>query len=331
LEEIVETRTRELRQARDAAESGSRAKSIFLSNVSHELRTPLNAIIGLSHLAQRGARDEATREKLGRVLDAARRLLDVLNDILSLSRLDAGALGLERRAFTLDVVMEEALRSHAESAEAKGLALHLRVEPDVQGVWQGYPEQMRQILNHFLSNAVKFTAAGSITVRASLTAPDQNALRLEVEDTGIGIRPEDQLRLFQDFTQADTGAARRYGGLGLGLAICRRLAALMGGEIGVFSTPGRGSRFWFTCRLDRTDSTPAGDGPDPDLDGDAADAALQLEKLLAQDDIHSVQVLREHHGQLVRLLGRERADRLRREVEAFDFPAALLTLREEDG
>lgn len=330
LEEVVEARTRELRLARDAAESASRAKSVFLANVSHELRTPLNAIIGLTHLAQRSAPEAATRNKLERVLESARRLLEVLNDILSLSRLDSGVLGLEMRVFTLDSLMEGTISQHADAARAKGLDLRLQVEPELQGAWQGYPEQIRQILNHFLSNAVKFTAAGAITIRARLARPDQGILLLEVEDTGIGIRPEDQVRLFQEFSQADTGAARRYGGLGLGLAICRRLAALMGGEIGVSSTPGRGSRFWCTCRLTRVDAAPPDTSADPDLDGDAADAALHLEQLLAQDDINSVQVLREHHGQLLRLLGQDRLERLRRQVESFDFPAALATLREED-
>ncbi|MBI5786396.1 MAG: PAS domain S-box protein [Rhodocyclales bacterium] len=252
LEELVASRTAELEIAKAAAESASRAKSSFLANMSHEIRTPMNAILGLTQLLRRASPTKEQAVRLSKIDEAAGHLLSIINDILDLSKIEAGHLAIEDTDFALDAILDHTRSLVAEQAKRKGL----QVTIDGDGVphWlRGDPTRLRQALLNFAGNAVKFTAHGSIALRARVVADDGNGLllRFEVEDTGIGIDPEVLPRLFEEFEQADVSNTRKFGGTGLGLAITRRLAQLMGGEVGVDSTLGRGSLFWFTARVGR--------------------------------------------------------------------------------
>jgi PAS domain S-box-containing protein len=236
--------------ARDKAEAAAGAKSAFLANMSHEIRTPMNAIIGLTHLLRRDSQDEMSRERLARVSDAARHLLEIINDILDLSKIESGKLVLEDADFALDAMLTRACALVAEQASEKGLELVIDTD-DLPRTLRGDPTRLSQAIVNLLSNAVKFTERGSITLRGSkLDASDGGILvKFEVQDTGIGIRPDRLQHLFNAFEQADSSTTRRYGGTGLGLAITRQLARLMGGDAGVSSEPGVGSRFWITAHL----------------------------------------------------------------------------------
>ncbi|MDE1948255.1 MAG: PAS domain S-box protein [Burkholderiales bacterium] len=242
----------ELSAARDQAEAANRSKSAFLANMSHEIRTPMNAVLGLTHLLARDIRDGLQRERLGKIDGAARHLLHVINDILDLSKIDAGKLTLEDIEFPSDRLLAQAFEMVAETAAAKGLELILDTD-HLPARLRGDPTHLAQALINLLANAVKFTEHGWVRLRAELLAEEGERLQLrfEVRDTGIGIAPERQGALFDAFEQADGSTTRRYGGTGLGLALTRRLARLMGGEAGVDSEPGRGSRFWFTAWVGR--------------------------------------------------------------------------------
>jgi PAS domain S-box-containing protein len=258
LEELVASRTAELTAARNAAEAANRAKSAFLANMSHEIRTPMNAILGLTHLMRRDRPAPEQVERLDKIEAATRHLLSILNDILDLSKIEAGRLELERVDFPLDSVLNQVRDLVADQAQAKGLALTV----DGGGLprWlKGDPTRLRQALLNYAGNAVKFTERGVIALRASLAEQDGDALlvRFEVQDTGIGLAPDKLPSLFEAFEQADSSTTRKYGGTGLGLAITRRLARLMSGDAGVESEPGRGSAFWFTARLRRGQEPPA--------------------------------------------------------------------------
>jgi signal transduction histidine kinase len=218
--------------------------------MSHEIRTPMNAIMGFTYLLRRAAPTEVQAKRLDIIAEAAGHLLAVLNDVLDLAKIESGKIELAHTSFSLQAVLEETLSLISIEAEAKGLA----VEADSGGlpdlVW-GDPTRVRQALLNYASNAVKFTHHGRIVLRAvrAQGSPDAQLVRFEVEDTGIGIASDIQARLFKAFEQADASITRQYGGTGLGLTITSRLAQLMGGEAGVDSQPGKGSTFWFTCRL----------------------------------------------------------------------------------
>ncbi len=240
----------ELAAARDAAEIANRAKSAFLANTSHEIRTPLNAIVGLTHLLRRGAPTPEQAERLAKIDAAAGHLLSIINDILDLSKIDAGRMELEQLDFSLSGVLDHVASLIADEAHAKGLSV--RVETDEVPPWlRGDPTRLRQGLLNYAGNALKFTERGGIVLRAALLEENGDWLlvRFEVQDTGIGIPPEKLSGLFRPFEQADASTTRRYGGTGLGLAITQRLAELMDGDAGAKSVPGRGSTFWFTARL----------------------------------------------------------------------------------
>ncbi len=240
------------RRQRDEAESASRAKSAFLANMSHEIRTPMNAIIGMNHLLRRSGLTPEQSERLDKIDAATRHLLAIINEVLDLSKIEAGRLQLQSADFHLSAVLDNVHSIIADAARDKGLAVD--VDRDAVPLWLcGDATRLRQALINYATNAIKFTERGRVALRAQLLEEqgDDLVVRFSVEDTGVGIAPADLARVFQAFEQGNASTASRHGGTGLGLAITERLARLMGGEVGAESTPGAGSTFWFTARLQR--------------------------------------------------------------------------------
>jgi len=266
LEDQVIVRTAELKAAKELAEKACLARNRFLANISHEIRTPMNAIVGLTHLLRRDARTPEETDRLGKVDAAANHLLGVISDILDISNVESDTLVLDQRDFALGAILDQ-VRSQTH-ADAQGRGLVLDIDPGEAPAWlRGDPLRLRQALYNYVANAIKFSENGRILLRVVVLDErrDSLLLRFDVEDNGIGVDSAEIPHLFHAFAQIDGSDTRRYGGTGLGLAINRHLAELMDGEVGVESRPGRGSRFWFTARLQRghgvmpaEDALPAG-------------------------------------------------------------------------
>ena len=363
LQKLVFARTAELALARDVAEAANRAKSIFLTTMSHELRTPMNVIMGMTDLALSRATDPQQIKWLNESQGSARQLLAIISNILDISRMEAEHLTLKVNDFSLAQLIDAALRAQGEAARAKGLGLSASIDPALPDLLLGDAPRLRQVLTNFIGNAVKFSERGQIAVRASAAEIDSHGvlLRIEVSDQGIGISPEERARLFQPYTQADGSSTRKHGGAGLGLIIAKRLAMLMDGEVGVDSTPGCGSTFWFTARLQRghgvmpgESATLAGAAPDSATDshGSPPDAVMtgfpelpanddevaeyharalkvleQLQPLLSCDDTASAELFEANRPLLLATHGAG-AMQLGRQIGDFDYPTALATLRE---
>lgn len=286
----LSTDVTELHQLKDEADAANQAKSDFLSNMSHEIRTPMNSIIGMAHLALKSVTHPKQRDYLQKIYHSGQHLLGIINDILDFSKIEAGKMDLEVLDFTLDALLSNISSQLGENAQVRGLELVYEIWPGLSHQLRGDPLRLEQVLLNFASNAIKFSENGKVIIRARpVEERDHHILvRFEVQDAGIGMSSEQVAQLFQSFQQGDTSTTRRYGGTGLGLVISKQLAELMGGGVGVDSTPGEGSTFWFTARLAKGVRMlqPSDEAVQPDVLDNIRGASI----LLVEDNIFSQQV-----------------------------------------
>jgi len=325
-------------EARKAAEEANRAKSDFLAVMSHEIRTPLNGVLGMAQAMDMEPLAPLQRERLRVIRESGGALMDLLDDLLDISQIEAGRLSLEMQDFDLRAVTEGAHAAFAAKARAKSLAFTLDVDPAVHGLWRGDSARVRQVLSNLISNAVKFTRKGEVSVRLARGAA---GVRFEVIDTGIGIAPDRVARLFEKFVQADASATREYGGTGLGLAICQELCRAMGGSITVGSAPGRGSTFAVDLPLRQVERpAPA----HPELPRGLADGSMRvlaaednpvnrmvLKALLDQFDVDPTIV--ENGAEAVRAWESAHWDLILMDVQmpVMDGPTATMTIRAREA
>jgi two-component system sensor histidine kinase/response regulator len=287
----LSTDVTELQRLKEEAQAANRAKSDFLSNMSHEIRTPMNSVIGMAHLALKSATHPKQRDYLQKIYHSGQHLMGIINDILDFSKIEAGMLELETVAFDLSALLANVGSQLSEQAARRKLELVCEIWPGLEQQVSGDPLRLEQVLLNYVSNAIKFSENGKVHIRARAVEQRDNQVlvRFEVQDQGIGMTQQQIAKLFQSFHQADTSTTRRYGGTGLGLVISKQLAELMGGTVGVDSTPGVGSTFWFTARLQLSVKLlqPAdGEALEPDLRASIQGAAI----LLVEDNIFSQQV-----------------------------------------
>ncbi|TDP62028.1 PAS domain S-box-containing protein [Roseateles toxinivorans] len=330
LQDITERRRTDdlLRAATAAAEAASAAKSAFLANMSHEIRTPLNAVIGLAHLLQRTPLSTEQAPYVQNILLSGKALLGIVNDVLDLSKIEAGEMALERTTFSLRDVSSSLEALFEDQAHNKGLVLAMTPEATLPDALLGDPTRLRQVLVNLLGNAIKFTEHGQVELRIqALAAPAGHCrLRFEVRDTGVGIAADVLPTLFAPFSQADASTTRRFGGTGLGLSITKHLAELMGGQVGVLSTPGQGSCFWVELPFELGDATELASAAQVRIDG----PRLQGVRVLLVDDSDiNLQVagrLLELEGALVQP-ARDGAEALRWVQQRADFDIVLMDVQ----
>lgn len=295
LEKEIEIRTRELREAKEMAESATEAKSRFLANVSHEIRTPMIGVLGMSDLLRQSPLPEKEKQLVETVHQSGEALLAIINDLLDLSKAESGKLILEKVPFNIRLTIEEALRIMQIQADEKGLALGLEYPAKAPEWLRGDPVRLRQILINLIGNAIKFTGQGEVRVivRADQAEPGENLpLQIAVQDTGVGLRPEDQERIFESFQQADSSTTRRFGGTGLGLTIVRELTEVMGGTISVASASQKGSCFTVHLTLEVAMPSEPPEELTPVEEAAAESGAIGQSVLLAEDNPTTQHLLR---------------------------------------